>query len=76
MDIFSVDFTLGELQLLRQSLDVITIVGRDARTVASLQDKLDSEIHAVNAMLSEAEAFKQRELVKALEADKKKSSKS
>lgn len=75
MNIFSVDFTLSELQLIRQSLDVITIVGRDAKVVASLQDKLDSEIQAINSMLNEAEEYKHRELAKALEADKKKASK-
>lgn len=37
-------FTLVEMQLLRQSLDVITIVGKDAKTVATLQTKLEKII--------------------------------
>jgi hypothetical protein len=37
-------FTLIEFQLLRQSLDVITIVGKDAKTVATLQAKLEKVI--------------------------------
>jgi len=37
-------FTLMELQLLRQSLDVITIAGKDAKTVATLQTKLEKVI--------------------------------
>jgi hypothetical protein len=37
-------FNLTELQLLRQSLDVITIVGKDAKTVATLQAKLEKVI--------------------------------
>lgn len=37
-------FNLMELQLLRQSLDVITIAGKDAKTVATLQVKLEKVI--------------------------------
>ena len=75
MDLFSVDFTLGELALLRQSLDVITITGKDAKFVASLQTKLEMESQAIQNMLQQSEAEKQLALTKALEADKKKSSK-
>lgn len=75
MDLFSVDFTLGELALLRQSLDVITITGKDAKFVASLQTKLEMEAQAIQNMLQQAEAEKQLALTKALEADKKKASK-
>ena len=38
-------FNIVELQLMRQSLDVITIVGKDAKTVANLQTKLEEVIH-------------------------------
>jgi len=75
MDLFSVDFTLGELVLLRQSLDVITITGKDAKFVASLQTKLEMEAQAIQNMLQQAEAEKQLALAKVLEADKKKASK-
>ena len=37
-------FNIVELQLMRQSLDVITIVGKDAKTVANLQTKLEEVI--------------------------------
>lgn len=72
MNIFSVDFTLSELQLLRQSLDVITITGRDAKVVASLQTKLESEIQAIQIMLQEAELEKQRQLSEIIQTEKKK----
>ncbi len=75
MNIFSVDFTLGELTLLRQSLDIITITGKDAIFVASLQTKLEMEMQAIQNMLQQAEEEKQQALIKALEADKKKQSK-
>lgn len=73
MNMFSVDFTLNELYLLRQSLDVITISGKDAKQVSALQSKLESEIAGVQELLQEMELQKQQELAKALEADKKKS---
>ena len=76
MDLFSIDFTLGELYLLRQSLDVITITGKDAKTVASLQTKLEMEMQAIQSMLQQAETEKQLALTKVLETDKKKTSKS
>ena len=37
-------FSIVEMQLLRQSLDVITIAGKDAKTVATLQTKLEKII--------------------------------
>lgn len=76
MDLFSVDFTLGELQVMRQSLDVITISGKDAKVLASLQIKLENEMQNIQMMLQQAEFEKQQELVKAVEAERKKSSKS
>lgn len=72
MDLFSIDLTLNEIHLLKQSLDIITISGKDAKFVASLQSKLESEIQSIQMQLQEAELEKQRELVKAIEADKKK----
>lgn len=71
MDIFSVEFTIGELQLLRQSLDVITINGKDAKYLAALQTKLENEIAEINMQLKHAELKKQQQLIKALEVDKK-----
>ena len=39
--LYPVELTLEELSLIRQSLDVITINGKSAKLVASLQDKID-----------------------------------
>jgi len=39
-----IDLSLREWSLLRQSLDIITIQGKDARMVAELQTKLDIHI--------------------------------
>jgi hypothetical protein len=46
-------FTLSELQLLRQSLDVITITGKDAKTVATVQVKLEKIISEETQKLTE-----------------------
>jgi len=37
-------YTSAELQLLRQSLDMIAIQGKDAKSIASLQIKLEQHI--------------------------------
>ena len=37
-------FSLSELTILRQSLNIITIQGKDAKPVAMLQEKLESLI--------------------------------
>ena len=55
MDIFSIELTLPEIQTLRQSLDVITIVGKDARFLASLQIKLETELQQITTMMSAAQ---------------------
>ena len=52
MDLFSVDFSPNELSILRQSLDVITITGKDAKTIANLQVKLEHEITQIADLLS------------------------
>ena len=38
------DLSIGEWSLLRQSLDIITIQGKDAKMLADLQTKLDIHI--------------------------------
>ena len=56
-------FNLIELQLMGQSLDVITIVGKDAKTVANLQTKLEQVI--------QEESIKQQQLQQTLAKNKK-----
>ena len=59
MNIFSIDLTPGEIQCLRQSLDTITISGKDAKFVANLQVKLEQEFNQIQEMLKQEEAKKQ-----------------
>jgi hypothetical protein len=53
MDLFSINFTVHELQLLRQSLNVITINGTDAQFVANLQLKLEHELKEIERLTQE-----------------------
>ena len=71
MDIFSIDFTVPEIQTMRQSLDLITIAGKDARFLANLQTKLEHELTQISQMLTAEQTKKQEDLQTALTADKK-----
>lgn len=48
MDLHSISFTIHELNVLRQSLDLITINGKDAQFIANLQLHLDNNINEIN----------------------------
>lgn len=74
MDLFSIDFTQNELQVLRQSLEIITITGKDAKFIASLQMKLESEMQQITEMLLTAEQQKQQDLQDLLKAEEQKKS--
>ena len=75
MDLFSINLSTSELAIIRQSLDVITINGKDARLLANLQSKLDEEIINVQQFLQQAESKKQLELKQALAIEAKKTAK-
>jgi hypothetical protein len=54
MNVFSIEnLQLEEIQLLRQSLNVIQITGASAQFVANLQNKLDYEISQIQTMIAE-----------------------
>lgn len=71
MDIFSIDLTVPEIQTIRQSLDLITIAGKDAKFLAALQSKLESELSQISQMITAEQVKKQQDLQTALAADKK-----
>ena len=72
MNIFSIDLTLQEITLMRQSLDVITITGKDAKFVGNLQYKLESEIQQIQKAIQSQELQKQQELEAAVKAEARK----
>ena len=71
MDIFSIDLTVPEIQTIRQALDLITIAGKDAKFLAALQSKLESELSQISQMITAEHVKKQQDLQTALAADKK-----
>lgn len=72
MNLFSIDLTTQEISTIRQSLDVVSISGKDAKFLANLQNKIDSEIVNIQQTIKQAEAQKQLELQQALLAEAKK----
>ena len=72
MDIFSIDVTPTEIAFMRQALDLVQISGKDAKFLASLQIKLESEYAHIQDMKAQEEAKKQEEL-KAIKTKEKKS---
>jgi hypothetical protein len=70
MDIYSIDVTLNEIMFIRQALDLVTISGKDAKYVASLQYKLENEIQEIQKA---NEDEKTKSLKQAIEIDKLKS---
>lgn len=75
MNLFSIDLTPGEISLLRQSMDLITISGKDAKFVANLQTKLESELEQINNMLAKDAAKKKQELESLVDFEQKKTAK-
>ena len=62
MDIFSVDFTHNELAFIRQSLDLVTISGKDAKFLANLQVRIENELIQIEQMKREEEQKKTENL--------------
>lgn len=75
MDLFAVDFGFNELQFLRQSLDLVTIKGTDAKFLASLQIKIETELAEIQQMQLQQEIEKQSALQEIVEREEKKAKK-
>ena len=58
MDIFSVNFTVNELNFIRQSLETVTIQGKDAKFLATLQVKIEHELAEIQKMMQAEEQKK------------------
>jgi hypothetical protein len=73
MMIFSIDnLQLGEIRLLRQALDVISITGKDAQYVANLQVKLEGEMRQIEEFIQSEELKKAEGIAKIEKANKPK----
>ena len=74
MDIFSIDLTHNEIVFIRQTLELPSISGRDAKFLASLQTKIENELVEIERIKAEEEQKKTRDLQQLIEADQSKSS--
>ena len=75
MDLFAVDFGFNELQFLRQSLDLVSIKGTDAKFLANLQIKIETELAEIQQMQLQQEIEKQAALQEIVEKEEKKAKK-
>jgi hypothetical protein len=75
MDIIesSVTFTQGELFLIRQTLDLPSISAKDAKFVAQLQTKIESELQQMEILKKQLEEEKMKQLETIKASTKKKS---
>jgi len=74
MDIFSIDLTHNEIVFIRQTLELPSISGRDAKFLASLQIKIENELAEIERIKAEEEQKKARDLQQLIEVDQSKSS--
>ena len=75
MNLFSIDLSPNEIAVLRQSLDIITIPGKDAKFIANLQQKLEHELSEISNMVNTQEQQKQADLDAFIKAEAKKAAK-
>jgi hypothetical protein len=73
MYIVSIDLQPGELSFIRQALDLVTVKGTDAKFLASLQIKFETELAEVQKMIEQEEVSKQEGLKKIRAAESSKS---
>jgi Tfp pilus assembly protein PilN len=73
MYIVSIDLQPGELSFIRQALDLVTVKGTDAKFLASLQIKFETELAEVQKMMEQEEVSKQEGLKKIMAAESSKS---
>ena len=74
MDIFSIGLTHNEIVFIRQTLELPSISGRDAKFLASLQTKIENELAEIERIKAEEEQKKARDLQQLIEVDQFKSS--
>jgi hypothetical protein len=71
---YSIDLFPIEIQLLRQSLDVITVSGKDCKFVAALQQKLDHELSEIKKAQEVQSKQKSEELTAIIQHESEKKS--
>jgi hypothetical protein len=75
MDLFSIDFTHNELVFIRQTLELPTISGKDAKFLAGLQLRIENELIQIEQMKNQEAQKKEEDLQALLKAEQVKASK-
>ena len=75
MDLFSVDFTHNELVFIRQTLELPTISGKDAKFLANLQLRVENELAQIEQMKVTEAQKKAEDLQAIINAEQSKVSK-
>ena len=75
MDLFSVDFTHNELVFIRQTLELPTISGKDAKFLAGLQLRIENELVQIEQIKIQEAQKKEEGLHALINAEQTKSSK-
>ena len=73
LDIFSIDLTQNEIVFIRQALDVVSVSGKDAKFLASLQVKIEQELLEIDSLKRKEEEKKQAELQQIIQHEQTKS---
>ena len=53
MDLFKIDISINELLFIRQSLDVVSITGKDAKFLAGLQINIENKILEIQKLIED-----------------------
>ena len=72
MNIFSIDLTPNEINFIRQSLETVTIQGKDAKFLANLQMKMENELAQIQRIIQAEESKKAAELSQVISKPTKK----
>jgi hypothetical protein len=54
MEVYSIEITPKEISFIRQALDLVNILGKDAKFVADLQIKLENEMIQIQKFQKES----------------------
>jgi hypothetical protein len=54
MEVYSIEITPKEISFIRQALDLVNILGKDAKFVADLQIKLENELIQIQSIQKES----------------------
>jgi hypothetical protein len=73
LDVFSIDLTQNEIVFIRQALDVVSVSGKDAKFLASLQVKIEQELLEIDSLKRKEEEKKQAELQQIIQHEQTKS---